>query len=54
MAHEDQANQSTSSNKKQPYTSPRITEFGDLAKLTEGKTGSFSDGRKRRSGKKKD
>lgn len=42
------------SSKKKPYIAPQLTEYGSVAKLTEGSTGTTSDGkRKQSSGKKK-
>ena len=36
---------SPSDRRKQIYKSPRLTEYGSVAKLTEAKTGPFGDGK---------
>lgn len=36
--------QQGSAGKKKPYRSPTLTEYGNVAKLTETKGGSFADG----------
>ena len=39
------AQEQVPADKKKPYTSPTLTEYGNVAKLTEEKEGSKADGR---------
>lgn len=47
IAKKDEA-PATPAAERKPYQPPTLTEYGPVAKLTMGKTGTVSDGKRRR------